>query len=134
MASSSIIDDRLRVFFLFGQARALGDNGGVTPAFAAASNGHHKLVRLLAAHAADLDAAPRSGPDAGQSPLWHAAYFNAVAVVEALATSGADLNFRFRHASRVGSVIADLVTQGNSNLPIEPFRIDRFDNTEETPQ
>ncbi len=34
----------------------------------------------------------------------------------------------------VGSVIADLVTQGNSNLPIEPFRIDRFDNTEETPQ
>jgi len=34
----------------------------------------------------------------------------------------------------VGSIIADLVTQGNSNLPIEPFRIDRFDNTEETPQ
>ena len=53
-----------------------------SPAFAAASNGHHKLVRLLAAHAADLDAAPRSGPDAGQSPLWHAAYFNAVAVAE----------------------------------------------------
>ena len=29
----------------------------------------------------------------------------------------------------VGSVIADLVTQGSSNLPIEPFRIDRFDNS-----
>ena len=32
----------------------------------------------------------------------------------------------------VGSVIADLVTQGNSNLPIEPFRIDRFDKLGET--
>ena len=28
----------------------------------------------------------------------------------------------------VGSLIADLVTGGNTNLPIEPFRIDRFDN------
>ena len=34
----------------------------------------------------------------------------------------------------VGSVIADLVTQGNSNLPIEPFRIDRFDKLGETAQ
>lgn len=34
----------------------------------------------------------------------------------------------------VGSVIADLVTQGNSNLPIEPFRIDRFDKLRETAQ
>lgn len=28
----------------------------------------------------------------------------------------------------VGSLIADLVTTGSSNLPIAPFRIDRFDN------
>ncbi len=31
----------------------------------------------------------------------------------------------------VGSLIADLVTGGNTNLPIEPFRIDRFDNVTE---
>lgn len=32
----------------------------------------------------------------------------------------------------VGSVIADLVTKGNSNLPIDPFRIDRFDTARES--
>ena len=101
------IDDRTSRYVFGWQARTLGENGGVTPAFAAASNGRAKLVRLLAAHAGELDAPPSSGPDAGQSPLWHAAYFNAVAVAEALATSGADINFRFRHAGRVGSVVAD---------------------------
>ncbi len=34
----------------------------------------------------------------------------------------------------VGSLIADLVTSGNTNLPIEPFRIDRFDNITENKQ
>ncbi len=34
----------------------------------------------------------------------------------------------------VGSLIADLVTSGNTNLPIEPFRIDRFANTTENEQ
>lgn len=32
----------------------------------------------------------------------------------------------------VGSLIADLVTTGSSNLPIAPFRIDRFENTLES--
>lgn len=32
----------------------------------------------------------------------------------------------------VGSLIADLVTSGGTNLPIEPFRIDRFERMEAT--
>jgi sarcosine oxidase subunit beta len=57
------------------------------------------------------DGLPVIGPGTGEPGIYHAFGFS---------THG------FQLGPAVGRILADLVTEGRSDLPVEPFRIDRF--------
>ncbi|MDH3921152.1 MAG: FAD-binding oxidoreductase [Rhodospirillales bacterium] len=57
------------------------------------------------------DGLPVIGPGTGEPEIYHAFGFS---------THG------FQLGPVVGRILADLVTEGQSDLPIAPFRIDRF--------
>jgi sarcosine oxidase subunit beta len=65
------------------------------------------------------DGLPAIGPGTGEPGVYHAFGFS---------------RHGFQLGPVVGRIVADLVTEGRSDLPIEPFRIDRFAATAEAPR
>lgn len=102
-------DENRTVIDFDGLAISAQTTSALFPIMAGAS-----LVRSWAGMEAFMpDGIPVIGPSATEEDAYHAFGY---------------CGHGFQLGPIVGSLIADLVTSGNTNLPIEPFRIDRFDN------
>ena len=102
-------DENRTVIDFDGLAISAQTTSALFPIMAGAS-----LVRSWAGMEAFMpDGIPVIGPSATEEDAYHAFGY---------------CGHGFQLGPIVGSLIADLVTSGNTNLPIDPFRIDRFDN------
>ena len=102
-------DENRTVIDFDGLAISAQTTSALFPIMAGAS-----LVRSWAGMEAFMpDGIPVIGPSATEEDAYHAFGY---------------CGHGFQLGPIVGSLIADLVTSGNTNLPIDPFRIDRFDS------